>query len=131
MEHFKTLKDVCNELKISRRIVQGYEAKKLIKPVSKNKYGHLLYDEETIKRIAFIRFSQETGLSLDDICSFIDGSFEDTKERLSEQTGYLRLEKERISQLVSQLERLNNLNSRTEYLNEVLIVIKNEKSFKK
>ena len=124
MEHFKTLKDVCNELKISRRIVQGYEAKMLIKPVSRNKYGHLLYDEETIKRIAFIRFSQETGLSLDDICSIIDGSFEDTKERLYKQTSHLRSEKERIDFLLNQLERLNNLNSRAEYLNEVLTIIK-------
>ena len=127
MEHFKTLKDVCNELKISRRIVQGYEAKKLIKPVSKNKYGHLLYDDETVKRIAFIRFSQETGLSLDDICSFIDGSFEDTKERLYKQTSHLRSEKERIDLLLNQLERLNNLNSRAEYLNEVLTIIKGGK----
>ena len=127
MEHFKTLKDVCNELMISRRIVQGYEAKKLIKPVSKNKYGHLLYDDETVKRIAFIRFSQETGLSLDDICSFIDESFKDAKERLSRQASHLRLEKERIDFMLNQLERLNNMKSRTEYLNEVLKIIKRGK----
>ncbi len=124
MEHLKTLKEVCNELKISRRIVQGYEAKKLIEPSGRNKYGHLLYDEETIKRIAFIRFSQETGLSLDDICSFIDESFEDAKEKLSRQASHLRLEKERIDFMLNQLERLNNMKSRTEYLNEVLKIIK-------
>ncbi len=124
MEHFKTLKEVCNELKISRRAIQGYESKQLIKPTSKNKYGHLLYNEEIIKRIAFIRFSQDIGFSINDISSLIDSPIEDIKNSISTQAEVLLREKETIEQRLNQINRLNNLQSRGEYLDEVLAIIK-------
>ncbi|MBQ3375738.1 MAG: MerR family transcriptional regulator [Erysipelotrichaceae bacterium] len=124
MEHFKTLKEVCNELKVSRRAIQGYESKQLIKPVAKNKYGHLLYNEEIIKRIAFIRFSQEIGFSINDISSLIDSPIEDIKNSISNQAEVLLREKETIERRLNQINRLNNLKSRDEYLDEVLTIIK-------
>ncbi len=128
MKHFRTLKEVCNELRISRRAIQGYEARNLIAPTSRNKYGHLLYDDEMIKRIAFIRFNQKIGFSIDDISRFIDSPFEETRQLLSRQADILRCEKAVLENRLNQIERLEQLNTREECLNTVLKIIKEENS---
>ena len=46
MKETKTLSEVCSVLEVSRRAVQGYENAGLVSATGKNKYGHLLYDEE-------------------------------------------------------------------------------------
>lgn len=61
MCNMKTLQEVCNALKVSRRAVQGYEEAGLVKASDKNKYGYLLYDEEAQKRIERIRLYQQLG----------------------------------------------------------------------
>ncbi len=128
MKHFRTLKEVCNELRISRRAIQGYEARNLIAPVSRNKYGHLLYDEEMLKRIAFIRFNQKIGFSIDDISNFIDGSYEETRKQFSKQADILRCEKAVLENRLNQIKRLEQLSSRDECLDAVLKIIKEENS---
>ena len=128
MKHFKTLKEVCNELRISRRAIQGYEARNLIAPASRNKYGHLLYDDEMVKRIAFIRFNQKIGFSIEDISNFIDGSFEETRKQLSKQADILRCEKAVLENRLDQIKRLEQLSSREECLDAVLKIIKEENS---
>ena len=57
----QTLRQLCAELKVSRRAVQGYEKAGLVAPAGKNKYGHLLYGEPERERIRLIRFYQELG----------------------------------------------------------------------
>lgn len=47
----KTLKEVCTELGVSRRAIQGYEAVGLVKATRKNKYGYLLYNQYAQERI--------------------------------------------------------------------------------
>ena len=47
----QTLRQMCAELKIPRRAVQGYETIGLVRPSGKNKYGHLLYSEPERERI--------------------------------------------------------------------------------
>lgn len=68
----KTLRQVCSELKISRRTIQGYEKLGLVKPCGKNKYGHLLYGKAEKDRIKAIRFYQQIGFSLREIKELLD-----------------------------------------------------------
>ena len=72
MKSCKTLVDIRESLGLSSRVIQGYEDMGLIIPSGRNKYGHLLYNEETVKRIAYIRFYQLLGFSLQEIGEFID-----------------------------------------------------------
>ena len=54
MNELFTLREICERGGVTRRMVQRYEQKGLVKPVAVNKYGHLLYDEQglfQIKRI--------------------------------------------------------------------------------
>ena len=67
MNGYITLKEVCEMLGLSRRAVQGYEKAGLIRPSARNKYGHLLYDEKTVSRIAGIQYCQKLGFELKDI----------------------------------------------------------------
>ena len=67
MDGYRTLKEVCELLGLSRRAIQGYEKLGLVKPSARNKYGHLLYDEKTLSRIAGIQYCQRLGLKLKDI----------------------------------------------------------------
>lgn len=55
------LRQVCAELNISRRTIQGYEKEGLVSPSGKNKYGHLLYGEAERERIRLVRFYQQVG----------------------------------------------------------------------
>ena len=128
MEHLRTLREVCNELKISRRALQGYEGKRLITPSSRNKYGHLLYDEETFRRIAFIHFSQQLGFSINDISGFIDSPIEEIKRHIEEAAVELESRKELIINQLNHIEKLSRLTTRDEYLNEVLTLIKGGKT---
>ena len=41
-----TLKEVCKETGVTRKIVQTYENYGLVKATTKNKYGYLLYRSE-------------------------------------------------------------------------------------
>ena len=72
MNELKTLKEVCQLLNVSRRVIQGYEKYNLVQIPFKNKYGHNLYNEETIERMIKIRFYQIMGFKLKDIEIFID-----------------------------------------------------------
>ena len=64
MKMQQKLRQVCAELKISRRTIQGYEKAGLVAPSGKNKYGHLLYGETEQERIRLIRFYQLLGFQL-------------------------------------------------------------------
>ena len=67
MNQFKTLHEICRELGITRKVIQGYEKRELIKAYGKNAYGHLIYDLESEKMIKRIRFFQELGFTLSEI----------------------------------------------------------------
>lgn len=43
MSSSKTLHELCDELRVTRRVIQGYEKAGLVSATDKNKYGHLLY----------------------------------------------------------------------------------------
>ena len=65
-----TLRELCDHTLVTRRTIQCYEGKGLLKAVSKNKMGHLLYDDSAIEQVNLIRFYQSIGFTLKDIKSF-------------------------------------------------------------
>ena len=68
----QTLRQMCTELKISRRTVQGYEKAGLVAPSGKNKYGYLLYGAAERERIRLIHFYQKMEFRLKDIKELMD-----------------------------------------------------------
>ena len=62
-----TLKEVCKETGVTRKIVQTYENYGLVKATTKNKYGYLLYDDVCSKKIKKIRLYQRFGYRLSEI----------------------------------------------------------------
>ena len=72
MKMERTLRQVCAELKVSRRAVQGYEKAGLVAASGKNKYGHLLYGEPERERIQLVRFYQQLGFQLKEIKELLD-----------------------------------------------------------
>lgn len=81
----KTLKEVCTELGVSRRAVQGYEEAGLVKATRKNKYGYLLYNQYAQERIERIKFLQDLGFSLKEIEQLIDAPKNVLREQLEMQ----------------------------------------------
>lgn len=76
----QTLRQMCAELKISRRTVQGYEKAGLVAPSGKNKYGYLLYGETERERIRLIRFYQQMEFRLREIKELMDADDSIKKE---------------------------------------------------
>lgn len=65
-----TLSQVCKLYGFTRKVIQGYEKEGLIKHTSKNKYGYLVYSEDQIRKIAYIRYLQINGFTLKEISSY-------------------------------------------------------------
>ena len=100
MRNIKTLHQLCEEIGVTRRAVQGYEMHGMVKPSAKNKYGHLLYNEEAQKRIAMIKDYQKLGFKLRDIKSLIDASDELVTAALERQVVKLQEEREEKAVLI-------------------------------
>lgn len=81
----KTLKELCTELGVSRRAIQGYEEAGLVRASGKNKYGHLLYNQRVQERIERIKFFQDLGFSIKEIGGLIDATGGVLKPKLIEQ----------------------------------------------
>ena len=67
MKMQQTLRQMCAELKVSRRVIQGYEKAGLMASSGKNKYGYLLYGKAEQERARLIRFYQQLGFPLKEI----------------------------------------------------------------
>ena len=100
------LREICREFEISRRTVQGYEKAGLVSASGRNKYGHLLYDENTIQRIAKIKFYQQLGFSLKEITEIIDAPDAVLKAKLENQVETLNKEKEEMQELIEKAEQM-------------------------
>lgn len=105
MSNFKTLHEVYEELGVTRRAVQGYEKRGLVKPSARNKYGHLLYDDHAQNRIAMIKDYQRLGFKLKEIESMIDASDELVTAALERQVIKLREEREEKTALIDMANR--------------------------
>lgn len=106
MQGFKTLREVCDLLQISRRAIQGYEAFGLVSPSGKNKYGHLLYDEEAIELILQIKQFQQFGFRLKEIKELQSAPEEVQKKALQEKLLTLELRRDELEKLIDAVNEM-------------------------
>lgn len=102
----KTLREVCEELGIPRRAIQGYEEAGIVTPTSRNKMGHLLYGPSAVERIRLARFLQNVGFAVKEIPTFFG----------SDATEQIRLLEQKRAELQSKTYELQNLISEVEEL---------------
>lgn len=105
MKTEKTLREVCTELGISRRTIQGYEKAGLVAPSGKNKYGYLLYNEAARKRIQTLRFYQQLGFSIREIQTIADAPRTIRKAALIQRIALLEAEQAALRHLIQQAKQ--------------------------
>ena len=108
MDETKTLSEVCSVLEVSRRAVQGYENAGLVSATGKNKYGHLLQDEEAQRSIKQIRLLQQLGFRVKEIKDIIDAPAEVAAEAIKRQIESLKAEIEYKEEIIRQAKKMVN-----------------------
>ena len=108
MDETKSLSEVCSVLEVSRRAVQGYENAGLVSATGKNKYGHLLYDEEAQWRIKQIRLLQQLGFKVKEIKEIIDAPDEVLRKAVERQIESLKAEIEYKEEIIRQAKKMVN-----------------------
>ena len=106
MENCKTLNEIHKETGVTRRAVQGYEQAGLVSASERNKYGHLLYDEDAQKRITRIRFYQELGFTIKEITGLIDAPAPQVKASLEIRIACLKEERQNMDSLIEKAYEL-------------------------
>ena len=101
-----TLREICNVTKVSRRAVQGYEKAQLVKAVSKNDRGHLLYDEKGKEKIILIKTFQNMGFSIKEIKHITSVPKEEVKVILENRIEILKMEGRRIDNMIKVAEEI-------------------------
>ena len=113
MDETKTLSEVCSVLEVSRRAVQGYENAGLVSASGKNKYGHLLYDEEAQRRIKQIRLLQQLGFRVKEIKDIIDApaevAAEAIKSQIEQMDDIIRQKEDAVRQAREWIKKLRNV----------------------
>ena len=102
MKMQQTLRQVCAQLELSRRVIQGYENAGLVAPSGRNKYGHLLYDETEVEQIRLIRFYQQLGFQLKEIKSLLDAPTCEKKTALQIQIEKLERQHSQLHEIIQQ-----------------------------
>lgn len=103
---YKTLHEVCLLTGATRRAIQGYELQGLVKSTCRNKYGHLLYDEEAIERIKLIKLYQSAGCSLKEITKIMNSTDEVKNEIVKNKIETLKQKQETIQELIKTLTNM-------------------------
>ena len=101
-----TLREVCNEMNVSRRAVQGYERAGLVTSSGRTERGYLLYDEDTQRRIKKIRMLQDFGFSIKEIKEYIDAPPEVLKPVLIDKLNILEAERKKLLEVIRALSAL-------------------------
>lgn len=102
----KTLRQVCETLKVSRRAVQGYEKEGLVTASGRNERGWLLYDEESQEKIKKVRFYQRLGMEVKEIKMFLNSSKECQRQLLCERQERIRNEIQERQELLVQIVKI-------------------------
>lgn len=102
----KTLKEVCEQVGVTRRAVQGYEEAGLVETTGRNKYGHLLYDESAIEKIKEIKMYQDFGFSIKEIQVLQEVSKEKYLGMLEYRLTLMQLEMSKLQENISKVEQL-------------------------
>lgn len=106
MNVMRTLAEVCKMTGITRRAIQGYEKMGLVVAKEKNKYGHLLYGNEEIKRIEKIKLYQELGFKLREIKEIITAPDDIVKFELQQKVTFLETEVEAKRRVILQVKKI-------------------------
>lgn len=110
-----TLRTMCERLNVSRRSIQCYEQAGLLKPSAKNKYGHLLYDEQAFQRAQMIRFLQQLGFKLEEVKEIIDAPDNVRKDAMEVHVRMLECETEKMTELIQRARvYINSINGKSE-----------------
>ena len=110
-----TLRTMCERLNVSRRSIQCYEQAGLLKRSAKNKYGHLLYDEQAFQRAQMIRFLQQLGFKLEEVKEIIDAPDNVRKDAMEVHVRMLECETEKMTELIQQARvYINSINGKSE-----------------
>lgn len=107
-----TLKEVCKETGVTRKIVQTYENYGLVKATTKNKYGYLLYDDAAVKKIKKIRLYQRFGYRLSEIAKLEYMTVDEQVMILKEKINNMYDNQSETAELIGMAEQLlENLRS--------------------
>lgn len=101
-----TLKEVCELLNVSRRQVQGYEGAHMVSATDRNKYGYLLYNEDAVERIRYIKQHQNFGFALKEIKEMLMMPEKEYISKLEIKYEELKIQ---LNQLMVRIEELENL----------------------
>lgn len=96
----QTLRQVCTDLQISRRAIQGYEKMGLVAPSGRNKYGHLLYNASCREQIRTVRFYQQMGFSLQEIKELLAAESAAKKAVLQERVQQLEHDQIQLQEII-------------------------------
>ena len=99
-----TLRELCNALGVTRRMIQRYESYGLVSPCGKTDRGYLLYDDIAYNRAKKVKEYQMFGFTLKEISQFKTRSVEDKKEILLNQLEILKNNKKVIDETIQILE---------------------------
>ena len=105
MELF-SLKELCKEVGVSRRTIQGYEKVGVIQPVSRNKYGYLLYNHEMLERAKQAKFLRSIGFSNVEVSELLNDSNDKFVLALKEKIGNLERRLEEMQNLLYQVKTM-------------------------
>ena len=107
-----TLKEVCKETGVTRKIVQTYENYGLVKATTKNKYGYLLYDDAAVKKIKKISLYQRFGYRLSEIAKLEYMTVDEQVMILKEKINNMYDNQSETAELIEMAEQLlENLRS--------------------
>lgn len=101
-----TLKEVCKETGVTRKIVQTYENYGLVKATTKNKYGYLLYDDVAVKKIKKIRLYQRFGYRLSEIAKHEYMTVDEQVRILKEKINNMYDNQSETAELIEMAEQL-------------------------
>lgn len=115
----KSIYEAAKITGLSRRIIQEYENAGLaIKPKTKNKYGHLLYDTEELERLWQLRFYKELGYDKAKIRSVMEDTVYDRQKEMERV----------VKSLIEKREKLDNLIAIAQVMQETGICFNSLKS---
>lgn len=100
-----TLKEVCENLGVTRRAVQGYEKAGLVSCSGKNKYGYLLYDELAIEKIRIIKRYQDFGFTIREIKELLVASDEIYVGMMKERIEAMKMEMAMLGERIQVAEK--------------------------
>jgi DNA-binding transcriptional MerR regulator len=77
-----------------------------MRPIDRNKYGHLLYDKSCVERARRIKYLQKLGFKLKDIVVLIDAPEEVFREAIEIKLEELKNKIECLEELEEETEKL-------------------------